>query len=450
MAYGLLLYKEITAPEGTHRLEVYKDGYTGTAIEIDGLVRDSIVLSKNAGDVSDAITTSVLSFSLYDTGQIDYLQLFTPNATLFKVVLKLGGVARWTGFLTPDSYSENLSYRDAITLTARDNLGRLNDYDFSLARGQMLSVRSIINSGLSVAGVAMGVTFTTAKVASSPATILAVDGLVNTSLLQGKTWHAALTLLLEGLGMTLSWNEGNTFEVRDISQAPSSTQQAFFINKSGFRQKRPAWKNLTVSQDYGIRDNFYEGQLSEEQCGTGATFDIPSTSKWNVGGSYTMLNPYKGAGIPYETLFLPIQGGDTITNRISYSFVAPGGDVPIEIKFTCNNTAWAWMPSSEGAGFEGIVDRTLLYTKRYLNEYLPTPYKIRFRCNIFATVGTTTYILRDEWQVYDPSTIEDPYLYFVMPAALNERQQVSAVNAENEVSIYLSRIPGPGVVSLVF
>ena len=28
MAYGLLLYKEIIAPEGTHRLEVHKDGYT--------------------------------------------------------------------------------------------------------------------------------------------------------------------------------------------------------------------------------------------------------------------------------------------------------------------------------------------------------------------------------------------------------------------------------------
>ena len=108
MAYGLLLYKEIEAPEGLHRLEVWKDGYAGDAIEIDGLVRDSIHISKNAGDACDAITTSVLTFALYDTGQLDYSQFFTPNAVLFKVVWKMNGSARWTGYLTPDSYSENL------------------------------------------------------------------------------------------------------------------------------------------------------------------------------------------------------------------------------------------------------------------------------------------------------------------------------------------------------
>lgn len=438
MAYGLLLYKEIIAPEGTHRLEVYKDGYTGTAVEIDGLVRDSIVLSKNAGEVSDAIVTSVLSFGLYDTGQIDYTQFFTPNATLFKVVLKLNGTTRWTGFLTPDSYSENLAYRDIITLTARDNLGRLNDYDFDLAEGQLLSVRNIIMAGLSVAGVAMQTTFSTAKVASDPATILAVDGLVNTTLLVGRSWHEALDLLLRGLGLTLAWNEGNTFDVRDISQAPATTQAAYFISKSGFRQKRPAWKNVAVSQDFGLRDNFYEGQFSREQCGTGNTF-APS-GKWEATGTIAMLNPYKfAAANPAEMVFIPVQEGDTISAAMTYTFHAPSMAKAMKLVCKCSNSAWRAGSALRG----GVWAQRKIVTGQSHGQDVSYYYFLRYSFNIFATVGTTRYILRETWEEYDPATLAEPYLYFVMPGS------EGGIDEDNEVTFYLAELPGAADIEFV-
>lgn len=438
MAYGLLLYKEIIAPEGTHRLEVHKDGYTGQAVEIDGLVRDSIVLSKNAGEVSDAIVTSVLSFGLYDTGQIDYTQFFTPNATLFKVVLKLDGTTRWTGFLTPDSYSENLAYRDVITLTARDNLGRLNDYDFSLGRGQLLSVRAIINAGFSAAGVAMQTTFSTAKVASDPATILAVDGLVNTTLLVGRSWHEALDLLLRGLGLTLAWNEGNTFDVRDISQAPATTQAAYFINKSGFRQKRPAWKNVAVSQDFGLRANFYEGQFSREQCGTGNTF-APS-GKWEATGTMALLNPYKfAAANPAEMVFVPIQEGDTISAAMTYTFHAPSMAKAMKLVCKCSNSAWRAGSALRG----GVWAQRKIVTGQSHGQDASHYYFLRYSFNIFATVGSTRYILRETWEVYDPATLAEPYLYFVMPGS------EGGIDEDNEVTFYLAELPGAADIEFV-
>ena len=438
MAYGLLLYKEIIAPEGTHRLEVHKDGYTGQAVEIDGLVRDSIVLSKNAGEVSDAIVTSVLSFGLYDTGQIDYTQFFTPNATLFKVVLKLDGTTRWTGFLTPDSYSENLAYRDIITLTARDNLGRLNDYDFSLGRGQLLSVRAIINAGLSVAGVAMQTTFSTTKVASDPATILAVDGLVNTTLLVGRSWHEALDLLLRGLGLTLAWNEGNTFDVRDISQAPATTQAAYFISKSGFRQKRPAWKNVAVSQDFGLRDNFYEGQFSREQCGTGNTF-APS-GKWEATGTMALLNPYKyAAANPAEMVFVPIQEGDTISAAMTYTFHAPSMAKAMKLVCKCSNSAWRAGSALRG----GVWAQRKIVTGQSHGQDVSRYYFLRYSFNIFATVGSTRYILRETWEEYDPATLAEPYLYFVMPGS------EGGIDEDNEVTFYLAELPGAADIEFV-
>jgi len=439
MAYGLLLYKEIEAPEGLTRLEVWKDGYAGDAIEIDGLVRDSIHISKNAGDACDAITTSVLTFALYDTGQLDYSQFFTPNAVLFKVVWKMNGSARWTGYLTPDSYSENLSYRDTITLTARDNLGRLNDYDFTLARGQMMTVRSLIVQGLTVAGVAMDTVFVTTKVASSPDTTLAIDGLVNTSLLVGSTWHEALTLLLEGLGLTLSWNDGNKFEVRDITQAPSASQSAFFISKSGFRQIRPAWKNLTAVQDYGLLDNFYEGQFSKEDCGTGTTFTPASEGHWSVAGSFVMMNPYVcGAAEPAESLFIPLVGGDTITDALTYTFHAPALDRAIKMVLKCNNSAWQRGLARGGAW---AVPKIVIGQSHGVN--VSRYYWLRYRFNIFATIGGVRYVLRETWEVYDPTTIAEPYLYFVMPGSEGN------TDADNEVTFYLAEIPGAADIELV-
>ena len=84
MAYGLLLYKEIEAPEGLHRLEVWKDGYAGDAIEIDGLVRDSIHISKNAGDACDAITTSVLTLA--------FMALFVDHGKIIGSFFGAGGL----------------------------------------------------------------------------------------------------------------------------------------------------------------------------------------------------------------------------------------------------------------------------------------------------------------------------------------------------------------------
>ena len=408
MAYGLLLYKEISSPQGKHRLEIYKDGFSGSALEIDGLVRESITLQKNANDVSDPIVTSVLTFSIYDTGQLDYTQFFTPNATLFKVVLKhivgTTTTTRWTGFLTPDSYAENLASRDAITLTARDNLGRLNDYDFSLAKGQLLTVRSIINSALSVAGVAMSVTYTTTKVATSPTTMLIIDGLVNTSLLVGRTWHEAISLLLSGLGLALSWNENNTFEVRDLTQSPSAFQSAFFINKSGYRMIRPAWKNLKADQDYGLLDNFYEGQFTSTDCGSSSTFTPADGVHWKVGGTFVMLNPYfSGAESPYESLFIPLKGGDSIDNVLTYKFHAPAMDRAIKMTLRCSNSAWR-----SGIARGGAWAQSKIVVGQSQGQSVSKYYNVRYRFNIFATINNTKYVLRESWQVYDASTIEDP------------------------------------------
>ena len=445
MAYGLLLYKEISTPQGDQRVEIYKDGFSGSATEITGLRRDGLSISKDNQTLTQPITTSVLTIRLSDCEEIDYSQLFTPNATLFKVIWKTkvssAWETRWTGFITPDSFGENLAYRDTLTLTARDNLGRLNDYDFDLTRGQMLSVRSILNAAMTKAGVAMGLTYTTTKVATSPATTLAVDGVVNTSLLQGKTWRAAVELLLTGLGLTLSWNDANTFEVRDITQAPASNQSAFFINKSGYRQIQPAWKNLTVEQDYGLRSNFYEGQFTKADVGgagpSNPTFTPPSGGLWSVDGTMTLLNPYNGAASPLETIYLPIGSSDVLTSSMTYSAHVPSMLRAIKMKITCSNSAWR-----SNTLRNAIWAAEKIQTGTSQGQAVMHYYWLRYRFNIFLTVGTTKYVMRETWQVYDPSTIEEPYLYFTMPGSEGN------VDVDNDVTFYVADLPGAGTLQL--
>lgn len=440
--YGLLLYKEIETPQGRQRLEIYKDGFSGSSVEFAALHKDGISISKDSQSLTQAITTSVLTISLSDCGEVDYTQFFTPNSTLFKVVwlTKVGSAAwetRWTGFITPDSFTENLAYRDTLTLTARDNLGRLNDYDFDLSRGQMLSVRSILTQALAKAGVAMSLTVSTLKVASSPYTTLAVDGLVNTTLLQGMTWHEAVELLLTGLGLTLAWNDGNAFDLRDISQAPANSQAAFFISKSGYRQIRPAWKNLNIEQDYGLRENFYEGQFTKDDCGDNTTFTPPGSSKWEDSGSMALLNPYLGAAQPFETIFPPLGFDDTITDKLTYSHHIPTLRCGINLVFKCSNSYWGY------AGLlRGIATAANLATQGGGMFQNVKYYGLRYRFNIFFTYNNTRYILREAWQEYKPATLEEPYLYFSMPGTKN------GANQDQEIKFYIGGLPGSGTLEI--
>jgi len=443
MAYGLILYKEISTPQGIQRIEILKDGYAGAAVEMAGLHADGLTISKDSSDLAQAITTSVLTIALSDCGELDYSQFFTPNSTLYKVVWKMDGSPRWTGFITPDSFTENLAYRDTLTLTARDNLGRLNDYDFSLGRGQMVSVRDIITEALTVAGVAMDTVFTTTKVASEPESTLAIDGLVNTSLLVGRTWHEALTLLLTGLGLTLAWNDSNKFEVRDLSQSPSINQLAFFIQKSGYRQIRPAWKNFSIDQSYGLRDNFYEGQFSKEDVNStlsqdGKTFTVPTGSKWS--GNLTLMNPYINGAAGYETIYLPVGNADTMTDKITYAQWVPNLNRPITLTMKCNNAAWGtatrptlsiWaqqkLPISSSHG--GQIERAF--------------YALRYRLNVFMVVDGVRYILRESWiPIIDAPTLEEPYLYFSLPST------ETGVDTDEEIKIYIGEVPGSGELQI--
>ena len=131
MAYGLYLYKQIiNQGDRVVRLEIYQKDYSGASIEINSLQSATLVMDNQGEDLTAPIIKSSLNFTLVNTNQFNYEVFFTPDATKFKVVYKLDGVTEWTGYLTPDSYTENLAYRNTISLVARDNLGLLEQIKY--------------------------------------------------------------------------------------------------------------------------------------------------------------------------------------------------------------------------------------------------------------------------------------------------------------------------------
>ena len=148
MAYTLYLYKEIPSKSNkTIRIEIFERDYAGSAIEIDSVSSTPVTLTTDNtnNNVFVPVIKTYLGINIKDTGQIDYTRLFTPDATKFKVIIKVNGTTEWAGYLTPESFSQSLQYRSEINLIARDNLGMLSEFTYTSAN-TFGTIRNLINA----------------------------------------------------------------------------------------------------------------------------------------------------------------------------------------------------------------------------------------------------------------------------------------------------------------
>ncbi len=265
MAYGLYLYKEVETLGGnTARLEIYQKDFTGSALEIDAIQSWRLVMDNQGGDLAEPIIKTSMNISIINTNQINYDVFFTPDATKFKVVYKLNGTTEWTGYLTPDSFIENLTYRDTIALTARDNIGLLEQIQWA---GNILTFETLgyfydaVDYCLSQGGFAMSIIWHSLKV--SGVTNIK-DVLLNVTGWEEKNCYEVLEMLLKSFALQLRYKGGNEFiiiDINDFRSLPNNAQEVIFINGGGQREIVPAWKDATLDFSYNKLENFYRGYL---------------------------------------------------------------------------------------------------------------------------------------------------------------------------------------------
>ena len=487
--YGLWLFKEIKTEYGYCKVEIYRRGYNGSQIEIGALSADSLNISlENLGTITDPIGKSVCSFSIIDTDQISYDDFFTPDATAYKVVVssRVGSgayVTRWSGYVTPDFFAENLSYRTPISLTARDNIGYLSDVDFDLS-ASTITVRELITSAFAKIAepYPMSLVFATQK--QTVEGVLAIDATISTALLRDMTWYEALETVLHDLGLQMRWVDNNTIAVIDVSQIPEyyTTQGFNFINASGYREILPAWREFRQEQNYGAFDNFYRGQINgADKLEYAANSAISSNvllyqpapkTQWAREGAIYFLNLFNSynqyiddnkAESIYVTGIAPTAtNAEVLATKMVYSQDVTQVNKQIELKFNLNDTLRTPVESLYTRGEYNVFYLPYsIQTGGVSQTKTPRPYQLKYRFNIFLRCKDgSNYVMREDW--VDASTVntEQPFIEFtteklktvntnISDAQGNKRFVFTGYNNDEQYTITINSIPKAGTLEFV-
>lgn len=282
--YRLLYYKEIERKDQVVRLEILQRARRAdwTPKEIGELQALTLEIDGEDDPVAP-IQKTLLSFSMVDTYDItdtddvkhgSWEELYTPDSTLFMVVVKTrskSGTAfstRWSGYITPDNWEEELDYRGSITITARDNIGHLQDFDFDMpadANGTA-TIKDILDMAFFRVAFPMDVSYILTD--SEEVVALKYDNTslpdfrVNIAQFEGKTWYDAVESIMSSLGLCLRYVDYNRMSVTYLRYMPMLGTDLFqevihrpviFLG-GGKRVLDPAYKRIVEKVGYDFNE----------------------------------------------------------------------------------------------------------------------------------------------------------------------------------------------------
>jgi len=343
--YGLKYRAEFKNTRGhEYQLDIYQRNYSGSTKTIKTLCGCALEIQGAQGDVTAPIVKTQLRFSLVDAWDIadtagekwgNWSEFYTPDATLYKVqLLSVSGASTspiWTGYITPDSWQEDLGYRTAITITARDNIGHLKDFPFQ-ATGSvtpddngLIEIRYIFNQAMSVIDFPMtmyveswGSGQYSADVPCTDNDDYLTEAKVNAELFDGLNWYDVLERTLEAIGYAFRYVGENQCVIACLRNLPkvghysSATPIQTLEFYGGSLEFDPAVKQIEEKVDFKFKEEvsldalgsfqftpgsayrcFVEGNGSEAPVAIhSAPLDVltsPGNSVWDVGSE--MFNP---------------------------------------------------------------------------------------------------------------------------------------------------------------
>lgn len=258
--YGLFAHKEITALRTKHvyRLEIYKKDFSGTAMELEEFSSSpfSITLEGEGDEVYRPIIKSYLSINIIDKDQFDYTQFFTSDAFGFRVFLLRNGMRLWSGYITPDSFGQDLQYRSTINLVARDNIGYLSEIDYDWFDYDFVSIEQLLTKAFDKIQAQFSLD-NRVNIFSGNKPI--TDAYIQTVGLKDKTWFEVLEEVLSGCGLQLRYINDN-YTLHDIANEVElgGNYTPTFIDRSQRVDFSPAWREEQLEQDYLKLDSFYD------------------------------------------------------------------------------------------------------------------------------------------------------------------------------------------------
>lgn len=290
-SYGLKYEAEFqNTMKHFYRLRIYQRDYSGAVKTIGYLSGCLLELQGSMEDVIAPIVKTQLRFSIIDapdeadtqeTKYGNWIEFFTPDATLYKVTLgesTNGGTSYtdiWSGYITPDSWHEDLDYRGAITITARDGLGLLKNYMFNEAGGVTPDENGLVSIYSIIFGLdyviefpmqimdyinATAVSYNAPRFSIGEYTDVSIEqAMVNASLFEGMNWYEVLEQTLESIGCAIRYNGKNKLAItslRDLPKLgrPDGTLDAHPVRfLGGSLEFDPAVKRIEEYQDYKMQ-----------------------------------------------------------------------------------------------------------------------------------------------------------------------------------------------------
>ena len=270
MAHALRYYKEIQQDNGQIiRLEIHKKDSALPAVEI-GRVLQALHLDIQGGaDTIDApIVKTSLTMTFVDAPDLEegkkcgsWEEFYTPDSTMWKVVLKADGKTIWGGYVTPDSYQEDLRYRGSVTIIARDNIGHMQDFLFDMegnAEG-MVTLQELVDEAWAKIESPMILDW---RHEEDDAMYLLCDGVeapqtyMNVSAFEDMNYFDAVEKALYSYGLVMRYTGSNRVRImslRDVpyqgkSSAPRAVDPIFLAHAQ--RELAPAVRRIEESVKY--------------------------------------------------------------------------------------------------------------------------------------------------------------------------------------------------------
>ena len=343
MAYKLRYYKEIEHADGkVIRLEIHKKDSTAGAVMIGAVVQGlSLQIQGQQGDIDTPIVKTSLSMTFVDANDINngrkngfWEEFYTPDSVLWKVIVKAkdsqGAEFRtiWGGYVTPDSFTEDLVYRGSVNIIARDNIGHMQDFPFD-AEGDadgMISLYNLVSSAWAKIDSPMALDWRGEEDSilwmNTSEWIPAYDTLMNVSAFEDMNWYQALEKALYSYGVVMRYAGNNRVVVCPLRSMPDYGREAGNIGHlvpqfitGATRELVPAVKRIEESVDYDMVQSLpmphlkaqdFDGSTNSYRCkieGVDMGYGSFGTAEHDA-PVWPIINGDKGwSNIPSSTLY---------------------------------------------------------------------------------------------------------------------------------------------------
>ncbi len=337
--YGTKYYKSFTDERGVSvTLYIKQRGYSSTQYQIGRIQALDFQVQGNEEVTAPIVKTNLqitllddmyypgvsISGTKYESRTYyrygNWVEFYTPDSTKYLVELYYNGSAFWRGYITPDSYSESLDAIGSVTITARDNIGHMQDFDFDMTGNSsgLVKVTDLITQAFTKIAFPMDLTtlgFSTGDdkyLISEDGSYCLGDLYFNAAALEGETYLDALEDVLNSLGFCLRFVGYVDFYLTPLRAMPfcgyseseagseQPTQELqFYGRRSGTRTFDPAYKQITENVNFEQEDEFSPDILFAKE----GTIAQTSTKKfvpyfWNTGATDPGGDKYAVAEVP--------------------------------------------------------------------------------------------------------------------------------------------------------